>query len=181
MTLAIADSSATAPVPVARRAVLTAVPNCEPPYDEPQRPNRRTFRRGHRAWPLPAGAPLHDWTVPGWSRESDVGVTHTSASALPAVRGTAAMLARALVEALAGFRQIRQLASVCSPEVYSALMGRVEILPVAPRIKSIRTCEPADGVVEASAVFLRGNRAAALAFRLQGIDGRWRVTAVQLG
>jgi hypothetical protein len=46
---------------------------------------------------------------------------------------------------------------------------------------NVRVCEPADGVAEVSAVFRRADRVRAIAFRIQGVDGRWRITALQLG
>jgi hypothetical protein len=42
-------------------------------------------------------------------------------------------------------------------------------------------CEPADGVAEVSAVFRCSHRVGAMAMRLQGVDGRWRITALQMG
>ena len=55
--------------------------------------------------------------------------------------------------------------------------------PAAGRavVRSVRLCEPADGVAEASAVVVDGGRVRALAFRLVGLDGRWRVEALQVG
>ena len=45
----------------------------------------------------------------------------------------------------------------------------------------VRVCEPVDGVAEVTAVARRGGRAHAVAARLEGIDGRWRCTALQVG
>jgi hypothetical protein len=45
----------------------------------------------------------------------------------------------------------------------------------------VRVCEPVDGVAEISAVARRSGRAHAVAARLEGLDGRWRCTAVQIG
>jgi hypothetical protein len=45
----------------------------------------------------------------------------------------------------------------------------------------LHVSEPADGVAEVSASFRRDARVAVLAFRLQGIDGRWRLTDLQVG
>ena len=45
----------------------------------------------------------------------------------------------------------------------------------------LHVCEPVDGVAEVSAVAHRAGRAHAVAARLEGIDGRWRGTAVQIG
>ena len=48
----------------------------------------------------------------------------------------------------------------------------------APRVvlRTVRTCEVADGVVEGCAVVDDGRRAWALVLRLEGADGRWRCT-----
>ena len=48
-------------------------------------------------------------------------------------------------------------------------------------VRSVRVCEPADGVAEACAVVLDGGRVRALAMRLVGMDGRWRIEALQVG
>ena len=48
-------------------------------------------------------------------------------------------------------------------------------------VRSVRVCEPADGVAEASAVVVDGGRVRAVAFRMVGLDGRWRVEALQVG
>ena len=53
--------------------------------------------------------------------------------------------------------------------------------PALAHLLSVHVCEPADGVAEVSTVFRRGGRARAVAFRLQGVDGRWRITALQVG
>jgi hypothetical protein len=163
------------------RTHLAAVPECEPPFDDELAGGPLPAGlRARLTWST-AGAPVVDWTVPGWSRDVDMGVTRTSTTALPDARRTAGVLARALIEALAGFRQLGQLSNHCSPEVFAGLRGLVRPDGPPPKLLSIRASEPADGIAEASAVFRRGERAAAMAFRLQGIDGRWRVTALQIG
>lgn len=48
-------------------------------------------------------------------------------------------------------------------------------------VRSTRVCVLRDGVVEACAVVLDGPRVRAVALRLEGLDGRWRVTALQIG
>lgn len=168
-------------VAIGRRPYLVAVPDCEPPFDdELPAAVRAALHRSAAAGGF-AGTPVMDWTVPGWSRDADVGVQRTSAAALPDARQTAGVFARALIEALAGYRQLAQLNSHCSPEVFAGLRLRVRPGGPLPKLTSIRASEPTDGVAEATAVFRRGPRAAAIAFRLQGVDGRWRVTALQIG
>ncbi|MET0863791.1 MAG: Rv3235 family protein, partial [Nakamurella sp.] len=120
--------------------------------------------------------------VPGWSSESDVGVRKTSTNNLPLADRSASMLARALVEVLSGRRPLAQLRVHCAPEIYAGLAARPSTGPLAlPHLLTVRVCEPADGVAEVSAAFRRADRVRALAFRLQGVDGRWRITALQLG
>jgi hypothetical protein len=46
---------------------------------------------------------------------------------------------------------------------------------------SVRICQPTDGVAEVSATVRSGARARAIAFRMEGVDGRWRVTALDIG
>jgi hypothetical protein len=41
-------------------------------------------------------------------------------------------------------------------------------------------CEIDDGVAEVTAVIRRGARTLAVALRLEGIDGRWMCTALQM-
>jgi hypothetical protein len=48
-------------------------------------------------------------------------------------------------------------------------------------VRSVRVCLPADGVAEASAVVVSRGRVLAVALRLEGLDGRWRMTALEVG
>jgi hypothetical protein len=41
--------------------------------------------------------------------------------------------------------------------------------------------EPADGVAEVCALVRRGARSTAVALRMEGMDGRWQCTAIELG
>jgi hypothetical protein len=174
-------SSTARALPV-RRPHLVPVPDCEPPFDD-ERPGYGPIAgsAARWSWSRSVGAPVADWTVPGWCNDADMGVSRTRSSALPDPRETAGVLARALLEALAGLRQLNQLSTHCSPEVFAGLKVRVRPGGSPPKLLSVRASEPTDGVAEASAVFRRGKRAAALAFRMQGIDGRWRVTELQIG
>ncbi|MEP6561918.1 MAG: Rv3235 family protein [Nakamurella sp.] len=120
--------------------------------------------------------------IPSWSSESDIGVRKTSTEQLPSADRSASVLARGLVEVLSGRRPLAQLRVHCAPEVYAGLVARPATGPLAlPHLLTVRVCEPADGVAEVSAAFRRADRVRALAFRLQGVDGRWRITALQLG
>ena len=48
-------------------------------------------------------------------------------------------------------------------------------------VRGVRVCLPADGVAEASAVVIDADRVRAVAVRLEGLDGRWRATALEVG
>jgi hypothetical protein len=48
-------------------------------------------------------------------------------------------------------------------------------------VSSVRLTEPADGVAEVAATVRRGRRTTAVALRLEGLDGRWQCTALEVG
>jgi len=82
---------------------------------------------------------------------------------------------------LSGQRPVAQLRVHCAPEVFAGLQGRPARRGALGHLLNVRVCEPADGVAEISVVFRRAERVRALAFRIQGLDGRWRITALQTG
>jgi hypothetical protein len=109
-------------------------------------------------------------------------VQRTASEHLPPADRAARVLARALVEILSGQRPVAQLRVHCAPEIYAGLLERPFTGQQAlPHILTVRVCEPADGVAEVSAAFRRAERVRAVAFRIEGVDGRWRVTALQIG
>lgn len=171
---------AAVPGPRLPRPRLVAVPDCEPPLDAPSVLSVTSRLARRRTWDT-LTVTVVDWTVPGWSHDPDVGVLSTPSAALPSAQQTGRLLARTLIETMAGYRSAGQLATVCSPEVHGALRGRIRFGGAAPTLKSVRVSEPADGVAEVCAVYRSGNHCHALAFRLQGVDGRWRITALQVG
>ena len=119
--------------------------------------------------------------VPGWSQDADMGVRRTATAQLPPAGKAGSMLARALVEVLCGQRPVPQLRVHCAPEVFAGLQTRPAVRGALGHLLTVRVSEPADGVAEVAAVFRRGERVRALAFRIQGVDGRWRITALQTG
>jgi hypothetical protein len=143
--------------------------------------------------PEPADSPayIQDALAVDFDAVSDevlFGARPTRRSDLPDPRPWAGHIAQAIVEVMAGARPAPQLLRWTTPEVYDVVAHRAYVssrrgLPATRRatVRSIRVCEPADGVAEASAVVLDGGRVRALAMRLVGIDGRWRVEALQIG
>lgn len=107
----------------------------------------------------------------------------TPRGALPDPRPRAVALVRALLEVLAGDRPSRHLAAATSLEVLEQVERRCRAggRTWARSLRSVRVTEPVPGVAEVCALVDRGSRCAALALRLEGLDGRWMVTALELG
>jgi hypothetical protein len=101
-------------------------------------------------------------------------------------------LTRCVIEILAGARELEQIARWVDDDVYRHLLKRVVIstrarqakgqTPVRPTFSlgSTTVCEPRDGVVEAVVVVRGRARARAVAIRLEGLDRRWRATAIHV-
>ena len=99
-------------------------------------------------------------------------------------------LTRCVMEVLRGARDIDQLGRWISEDVYKHLLKRQLISARARQIKGIpatrpvlvigriRTSSPCDGVVEAVVMVYEKPRARAVAIRLEGVDRRWRATAI---
>lgn len=116
----------------------------------------------------------------------------TSTSALPEPEPLLRNLTRGVLEVLAGVREIEQLARWLTEDAYRGLLTRANLATRARSargvpatrpvhaILSVRTCVPADGVVEAVVVVASPARTRAVAIRLQGIDRRWRATSLAL-
>ncbi len=117
----------------------------------------------------------------------------TSSVDLPDPRPVAARLGLALAEIMAGLRSPAQVVRWTTPEVHAVLARRASTVArraatssgrptPRPRIRVLRVhvCRPADGVAEASVVLEDGPRVRAMALRLTGMDGRWRVEVLQV-
>ena len=129
---------------------------------------------------------------PRFATDDFFGHQPTSASALPDPAPLLENLTRCVIEVLAGARELEQIARWVSDDVYRHLLKRVVISSRARQAKgqsvvrptfsigSTTVCEPRDGVVEA-VVIVRGRaRARAVAIRLEGLDRRWRATAIHV-
>jgi hypothetical protein len=108
----------------------------------------------------------------------------TARRELPAPGARAATLVRALLEVLAGDRPLQQLMRWVTPDVLTQVEELV--CPAGPRpwassLQRLLVSEPADGVAEVCAIVRRGERSTAMALRLEGLDGRWLLTALQIG
>jgi hypothetical protein len=112
----------------------------------------------------------------------------TATRDLPDAERWARQMVQVIAEVLCGQRPATQLLRWTVPEVYDQVRTRTSAPrrpgtapPRGPRVGTVRVCEPADGVAEAAAVVHGPRRARAVALRLEGLDGRWRVTVFQAG
>lgn len=179
------------------------VPACEPPYDDerdarPAASSPAVQGTLALAFVLPTGVPAAPEAppelrlVPRPEAEEDAdavdfGPQPTATADLPEARGWAGRFAQALVEVLAGDRPVAQLVRWTTTAVYEEVAGLIAGPGVsrgdAARgvVRSVHVSQPADGVAEVAALVRRGARSTAVALRLEGLDGRWQCTALDLG
>jgi hypothetical protein len=115
-----------------------------------------------------------------------------STSSLPNPVPLMENLARCVLEVLAGARELDQLSRWVADDVYRHLLKRVVLSTRARqargtpagrpsfRIGNTITCEPADGVVEGVVIVHGKARTRAVAIRLEGLDKRWRASAINV-
>lgn len=177
--------------PAAARQPLRVlpIPDTDPPPEPPQPTQPRTVTAARRR---EAAAPYVQDTLgvrlPGWGREVDFGPQPTSSTRLPEPGDWARRLIRVVLEVMDGSRPASQLTRWLSPEIHERVARRGTLARQrrephrhAPGVRALLTCEPADGVAEVSAVVTHRGRVRALALRLSGVDGRWLVTALEMG
>jgi hypothetical protein len=118
----------------------------------------------------------------------DFGPQRTPRALLPEPKPWAGRLVQAIIEVTGGARPIGQLVRWTSTEVYDAVRRRCRsaaALEPSKRagaiVRSIHVDEPVDGIAEVCAVIQHGGRCRAIALRLEGVDGRWQCTALQVG
>ncbi len=115
-------------------------------------------------------------------------------AARPLPDGDPATVARAValasLEVLAGRRSVAQLARWLTPGVYATLQVRAGLTQRVlgpdrgvrpPVIRRARACRIDPHVLEATVVADHGARVRAVALRLEGHRGAWRVTALEIG
>ncbi|MDQ1083304.1 MULTISPECIES: Rv3235 family protein [Microbacterium] len=124
--------------------------------------------------------------------EEFFGRQKTSAQHLPSAEKFTLNIVRGVLEVLAGVRELDQLARWLSEDVYRTVGVRASLAARArsargmptPRsthiIQSVHLSSPADHVVEATVTAATRLRTRAIALRLEGLDGRWRVTSLGL-
>jgi hypothetical protein len=115
----------------------------------------------------------------------------TPMAELPDPTAAVVHLAQAIVDVMFGRRALTQLNAWVTQEVLDQLRLAQRVMASrsvtdrlewrSPRVTSTRITCPAEGVIEASATVLTAPRSRALALRLEGLDGRWRCTAIRAG
>ena len=124
--------------------------------------------------------------------DDEFGPQPTPRAQLPEPTPWAGRLVQGLLEVLSGVRPASQLVRWTTTEVYENVQRRVMQASVESRaggqprrlaevVRSVHVSEPADGVAEICAIVAQGPRCRAVAMRLEGVDGRWQCTALQIG
>lgn len=119
--------------------------------------------------------------------DSYFGPQATTAQDLPDPADWAGRLLRVLLEVGDGIRPAGQLSRWVTDEILGrftrrGVLARRRLQRQRPvRIRALRVCQPADSVAEVAAVVDHGGRVRAVAARLCGVDGRWLMTALELG
>lgn len=150
------------------------------------------------ALPIRPATPLFGETLPSkvirarFHPDEFFGHQPTARDSLPNAQPLLENLTRCVIEILAGARELEQISRWVNDDVYRNLLKRVVISARARQAKgqsasrptfsigSVSVCEPRDGVIEA-VVIVRGRaRTRAVALRLEGLDRRWRATAINV-
>jgi Family of unknown function (DUF6459) len=110
---------------------------------------------------------------------------------MPEPREWAATFAQAAMEAAFGIRPVAQLVRWTTPDVQLLLTRRAALARRAgrrlgvqvgkPRLRTLVIGSPSARVREVAAVVTGPERVRAVAFRMEGYHGRWRVTALDIG
>lgn len=126
---------------------------------------------------------------PGTDTPAPLGASDTS-GILPEPRPWAASFIQAAMEVACGLRPSTQLIRWTTPEVHGMLVRRGSLTAralrtsnspgVKPRLRALVLCAPKAGVYEVSAVIAEPQRIRAVAFRMEGLHGRWRVTELEM-
>ena len=131
-------------------------------------------------------------TRPRFVPDEFFGEQPSTRSSLPDPLPLIENLTRAVIEILAGARDLEQISRWVTDDVYRHLLKRVVLSARARQatgrtgtrphfsIGSISQYEPRDGAVEAVVIVRNRARTRAVALRLEGLDNRWRATAINV-
>jgi hypothetical protein len=96
------------------------------------------------------------------------------------LRAEARLISQLVLDVLAGVRPYHHLAGRTTPELFERLESLAARLTgrAAPKLGTVRVCEPAPDVAEVAVVATIGPRVQALALRLEH-DRRWRCATIE--
>lgn len=168
---------------------LAPAPRAEPPADGQDwgapAPQHDDHDHGHASGYV-QGSLAVDFR--GEDYDSFFGPQATGTADLPDAEQWARRIIQATLEAVEGSRPADQLSRWLAQEVRERVARRGALARRRgrrphrrPLVRTVLTCHPADGVCEVSAVVGTDGRIRALALRMSGVDGRWLVTAFELG
>lgn len=134
-------------------------------------------------WPKVDGSNALKYQIPAFEESMlEPERTHTSRSELPSARQWSIRLVHGLVEVMNGMRPLSQLTRWFTIDIMHQVKNHIYERDLRKlMVRSVHVSEPSDGVAEVCAVFGTMNRCYALAMRLEGLDGRWRVTNLTWG
>lgn len=127
-----------------------------------------------------------------YNDEDFFGFQHTLRTELPDPTTLVENLAGSLMEILAGARELDQISRWVTDEVYRNLLTRVQASARARAVKKIAAHRPTFSLGRALVSFpaeyaaecvilVHGRaRTRSIAIRLEGLDGRWRATAIHV-
>ena len=163
-----------------RELTVRPAPRREPPFDD-EIPPRHLYAVGPLDQQLPfEPAPRRDDALPRRT------VLRTDLPD-PALWGRRLLIG--IIETAGGRRPLAQLAALLSHSVAQGLGADFERAAQLRRphwthaatVRSMRACEPVEGVAELCATVQVGPRVRAVAMRLEAHHERWRCTKLQLG
>lgn len=112
----------------------------------------------------------------------------TARTELPDPQRWAQHLLGAVLESVAGTRSPQQLGHWLSTPLLELVTRRHKLrmhrgrqVSDRPHVRRVRVHEPTDGVAEVAALVWLEGRFRAVALRLNGVDGRWLATSLQIG
>lgn len=155
------------------------------PHNEP-RPLPHGFRPPEPDRRFVQGALAVDFRREG--HDEFFGPQSTARQDLPDPEQWARRLIGAIFESMDGVRPTEQLNRWVAPDIRDRIARRGIVARQqhrrpggAVQLRALRVCEPVDGVAEVAAVIAYRSRVRALALRMSGVDGRWLITALELG
>jgi hypothetical protein len=164
------------------------------PLAEPHRHRQAQGNAPNQPAPSARAADGHPDREPaeGFIADDFFGHQPSSRSTLPDPEPLLVNLTRCVIEVLAGARELDQLARWVSDDVYRHLLKRVVLSARARAVKGQRAQrptitigrvtihEPRDGIIEAVVIVHSKVRVRAVAVRLEGLDNRWRASAINV-